>query len=659
MSADDQQQSPDGSGAEAPDAEPAAGAPEASSSLKPGEETTAQLRMYRSVQLAPGTRLQNGRYTVISSLGGGGMGLVHKVRDLHFQDGIRALKEILPPLTPAVAAVDTATREAEILARLHHLGIPVIYDRFREFQRDYLVLQYIEGRDLELVLNQSNGPIEPNVVVEWMLQLCDVLRYLHAQTPPIIFRDLKPSNVILTPEGRIVLIDFGIARSYDAGHEQTNIGTKGYAAPEQYGGRAEPRSDIYAMGAMMYHLMTRNDPRLAPFAFKDRLPRSLNPNISQDLEVVIMRCLETALDDRYQNVDELAIALQDVFAAQPTAPARPGVVRSSLVKSVAASVGPKVVWTYKTGGQVRATPSLDHERVYIGSYDQRLHALDLRTGAPVWTFPTEGGICGEPCLWRDWVIFGSEDFNVYALAAADGAERWRYRTWNHVRSSPRVYDDRLYIGSDDGHLHALDLPGGTVRWRYRTYGEVQSAPAFFDDIVFVGSMDECLYAVDLAKGERRGMYRAQGGILSSPVVADGHVYFGSLDFGIYCLEAKSSWLAWHERTEKFVLAGPRIVGDRLYVGSTDGHLYCLNRRTGQRVWRFHAGDQLVSAVAHADGVIYAGCRNGVLYAVDAATGTQLWRFDAGDKIIGSPVAAGGRVYVGTTGGVVYALAVGA
>jgi outer membrane protein assembly factor BamB len=612
--------------------------------------------------LAPGTVLQ-GRFTIERPLGRGGMGSVYIVRDGRFSGARpqRALKEMIPPVTEQQfrQGLVSFEREASILASLDHPFIPNVYDSFNEHGRAYLVLQYIEGKDLYQILREAGGSLDPDIVVEWMLKLCDIVTYLHGLEPAVIFRDLKPSNVILTPKGEVYLIDFGIAKVWrDEGENHTLVGTHGYAAPEMYEQKAEPRSDIYSLGAMLYHLVTDTDPRIGLSAVDQRSPRQINPRVSPALEAVMLRCLQREPADRYQTIQELRHALEQatdyyttgiVRARGISAPARPTLPERATGKS------PRVVWRFLTEEQVRSTPLLAGDTLYVGSYDNNLYALDARTGRQRWKFATEGGICCRPAIWQNLVIFGSEDFNVYAVDVASGREIWRYRTWHHVRSSPCVADDKVYIGSDDTHLHAIDPRTGRLIRRYRTGREVQSTPAYADGVVFFGSGDQCFYAVDALTLDLKWKYRTQGAILSSPAVADDRVYFGAMDFGVYALEAKSSWLAWREATDRFVISSPLVLAERVYIGSTDKHLHCLDRRTGHHLWKFQAGQQVNSSPVASRNTIYFGCIDGAVYAVDAVTGTLRWRYPTEGMVPGSPVVRDGIVYIGSADGNVYAL----
>jgi outer membrane protein assembly factor BamB/serine/threonine protein kinase len=636
-----------------------------------GQDTnsTTYLQKQQFTTLAFGTVLQQ-RYRIESVLGLGGMGAVYRVRDLRFANATKycALKEMIAKFSDTNderTHLSNFEREANILASLSHLAIPAVHDYFTEHGRAYLVLEYIEGRDLEALLRDTEGVLPEQLVGSWAMQLCDVLQYLHGHQPPIIFRDLKPSNVILTPSNQIVLIDFGIAKTLQEGKKGTMVGTEGYSPPEQYRGVVSPRSDIYALGAMMHHLLTRSDPRFeTPFTFAERMPRALNPAVSEAMEVIIMRCVEYDPEQRFGDVIELRTALESALKVSVL---ETGYFRnnssSALARGGAAPIGPTtggivgtgLIWKFQTGDEVRSSPLVANGTVYVGSYDQNLFAIDARTGREAWRFATEGGICGTPAIWKHLVFVGSEDFNVYGIQADDGHEVWTYRTWQQVRASPRVHGEAVYIGSDDGFLHALEPRNGRPLWKYRAWRPVRSSAAYANGLVIFGSDDDRVYAVDALTGEEKWRFATIGGVTSSPAIGHEIAYVGSMDFCVYALDTKMGWVAWRERTGNFVVSSPCYADERVYVGSVDQHLYCLDAKTGRVVWKFQAGGQINSSPAVANGVVYVGCVDGGVYAIDAATGRQRWRFQTGGPVPSSPAVVDDLVYIGSMDGCVYAL----
>jgi serine/threonine protein kinase len=203
-------------------------------------------------------------------------------------------------------------RQAAELTKLsQHPAFPKVYDYGETAEHVYMVVEYIEGKDLGAILEEQEGFLPEKDVVGWAVQICDALTYMHNQRPaPIIYRDVKPANVMVDHHGRVRLIELLIAEPYRAGREQTLVGTEGYAAPEQYFGYSDARSDVYALGVTLHHLLTRRDPRQQkPFSIYDVPPRSLNPAISEELEAVIMKAFEPNPENRYQSTEEMKAAL--------------------------------------------------------------------------------------------------------------------------------------------------------------------------------------------------------------------------------------------------------------------------------------------------------------------------------------------------------------
>jgi serine/threonine protein kinase len=234
-----------------------------------------------------------GRYRVVKSLGGGGMKLVYLAEDLRLAARRCALAEMVDSFTSPdmqSQAVSAFQREADMLAQLNNEHIPRIFDRFSEANHHYLVMEYIDGPTLDDELRKNGGKLKPERVIDIALQILDTLDYLHNLAPPVIYRDLKPSNVMITSEGQAKLIDFGIARHFQPLSNATMIGTQGYAPPEQYRGKVETRSDLYALGATMHHALSGRDPASeAPFSFPSL--RKLCPDLEPALSAIVDQSL--------------------------------------------------------------------------------------------------------------------------------------------------------------------------------------------------------------------------------------------------------------------------------------------------------------------------------------------------------------------------------
>lgn len=267
--------------------------------------------------LIPGTLL-NDRYRVMRLVSDeGGMARVYQVEDTRdVPSSVWALKELRSVSDPAEQQerYELFDREANLLKSLNHRNVPLFHDRFDEQGRAYLVLEFVAGRTLERLLMLQNAPLEEQRVLEWAIQLCEVLDYLHSQHPPIIYRDLKPSNIMVTHEGVIKIIDFGIARTYKAGkrHDTHLMGTEAYAAPEQYGSeQSDARTDIYALGCTLYHLLTNQYPPHARLPGTAPSVRTLNPSVSQGTAELIAKAMQKDRARRFQSAKEMEQAVQE------------------------------------------------------------------------------------------------------------------------------------------------------------------------------------------------------------------------------------------------------------------------------------------------------------------------------------------------------------
>lgn len=285
-----------------------------------GEETDGKKPGLKTLQE---NSILNGRYRIARKIGGGGMGAVYLAYDKNLGDVERAVKEMVQSSIEEEQqrkAIEDFRRESMILSTLDHPSIPTIYDYFFDdlSERFYLVMKYISGGDLAARLRSApNGKIDEKTVTEWALQISDVLAYLHGLPTTIVYRDLKPSNIMIDGStGRIMLIDFGIARSIN--HEEkgvTAVGTMGYAPPELFSGQVEPRSDIYSLGSTMFHLLTGADPQNNPlliFDFqKNPRPRQINPQLSDQMEWILMRSVEYNAESRFSGAEEMRGVLSD------------------------------------------------------------------------------------------------------------------------------------------------------------------------------------------------------------------------------------------------------------------------------------------------------------------------------------------------------------
>lgn len=255
------------------------------------------------------------RYKILSVLGMGSFGTVYEAADSKDDHKRVAIKE------GPMQLVADFERQADVRGTLVHPAIPKVHDFFSDEDsgKAYIVMDLIEGRDLEAVLDESVAPVSEIQVVDWGIQLCDVLDYLHTHPiHPTVFRDIKPNNIMMHKTGELSLIDFELARVYPPGFFENAdpafnhykkglmLGTEGYSPPEQYEGIALPQSDLYALGATLHHLITKRDPREGtPHSFDQHPISTLNPFVTEEFEVIIIRATQTKLGDRYKTAAEM------------------------------------------------------------------------------------------------------------------------------------------------------------------------------------------------------------------------------------------------------------------------------------------------------------------------------------------------------------------
>ena len=256
----------------------------------------------------------DGKYEVLREVGRGGMSVVYLAMDkrLNKQWAIKEFRKDKDDVSKQVA-LKALLDEANLMKKLDHPTLPRIVDIIDNHQTVYVIMDYIEGESLNKVLD-AYGAQPQEAVIEWAKQLSEVLDYLHTQNPPVIYRDMKPANIMLKPDGTVRLIDFGIAREYKEGKDGDTeaIGTRGYAAPEQFGGKGQTdaRTDIYSLGVTLYHLVTGKNPAEPPYEIYPI--RHWNPSFSSGLEWLIQKCTQLNPSDRYQSCAEVTYVLENL-----------------------------------------------------------------------------------------------------------------------------------------------------------------------------------------------------------------------------------------------------------------------------------------------------------------------------------------------------------
>lgn len=387
-------------------------------------ETPLNALPYTGIGKLPANHVLKQRYRIHSLVGQGGMGAVYKAEDTKFGNRFMAVKEMrLATLSSEEAsqAVAAFQGEAHLLAGLMHPNIPRIYDHFSEDGRWYLLMDFIEGPTLEEYLtNSEQGYLPLEEVIDIGIQLCTALDYLHTRQPPIIFRDLKPANIIRTSNGQLALIDFGIARHFKLGQLRDTIpfGSVGYAAPEQYGRvQTSPRADVYSLGATLHQLLSGHSPTLNPFRFAPLLP--IAQRVPTELEALILQMVDLDENKRPASVAIIQQELQRIAARQPTAQIetvrlelQAGLPSPSLTTRRLPPMGTTLVTYHGHRDRVLGLGwSPDGKYIASASADKTVHVWDAVTANSVMSYPGHSA-------WVKAIIW-SPDGTAIASAGAD------------------------------------------------------------------------------------------------------------------------------------------------------------------------------------------------------------------------------------------------
>ncbi len=585
------------------------------------------------------------------------MGAVYRARDLHFPNVVKlvAVKEMInqaPDPLVRKTIVRNFEREANLLATLDHRAIPRIYDYFTIAERSYLVLEFIDGRDLEAILNSTHGFISEERIITWAVELCDVLDYLHNHKPePIIFRDMKPSNVMINQMDHVVLVDFGIAKPFQAGQKGTMIGTEGYSPPEQYRGEATPLADIYSLGATLHHALTQRDPRLEPpFSFAERHIRKINPGVSAELENLVFKALSYEPGERFQSAQEMKQALLDV--AHQT-----GLLdKMSLKATLRPQAGDqlKPIWSFECEDEIRGTPLYQDGTVYIGSYDNNLYALRASNGEFIWKYPTDGGVVSKPAYYENSIYIGSEDHRLHVISVRNGKVNWTHYAKGPIRSSPFIAEGHVFIGCDDGRLYAINTLTGRCTWDMDAGAPIRSTPLVTNELIYFGTEAGDFYCLDF-RGGVKWRFKARRAITSSAIVSQGVIYFGSVDTTLYALDAKSGWAIWRFRLGKPSISTPCIADNLLFTGAADGVIYAVDASSAKEAWRFTTEHQVTGSPIIYKDSLYCGSVDGYLYCLEYRSGRLRWKFKTQGPITGTPITQDNVVYIGSADHRLYAL----
>ncbi|MEO6889908.1 MAG: protein kinase, partial [Ktedonobacteraceae bacterium] len=479
------------------------------------------------------------RYRILSQVGRGGFGSVYRAADTQLGGRLVAIKEMSQGgLNPheVTEATNAFKNEAILLASLKHHNLPSIHEYFSEDGRWYLVMDFIEGQTLEDYLRGIADQRLPfGEVLDSGIQLCNVLDYLHTRQPPVIFRDLKPANVMRTPDGQLYLIDFGIARHFKPGQarDTTAFGSAGYAAPEQYGkAQTTPRADIYSLGATLYQSLTGHDPADTPFQFEP--PRTYVETVHPTFDALIMRMLAMDVSKRPVSMAEIKRELQQIATEWSTGriPRVPG---SRIKRPVQATAVPlpapkpafSLPFSYKGHNDAVRALAWSPNSLSIASAgrDQAVRVWNVRSGethlvyrehvAPVRAIAWSPAGPPTSAPREACIASGSEDRTVHIWNASNGQHMLTYKGHTHyVNSLAWSPDGRLVASASiDRTVQVWDPATGKCLLTYGGHTEMVYAVAWSPDGQYIasGSTDKTVQVWQAHTGQRVRTYRGHLG----------------------------------------------------------------------------------------------------------------------------------------------------
>lgn len=654
-------------------------------------------RIYQPLLI--GTVLDS-RYHIVEVLSvSGGFAMTYVVEDSQLFGRKQVLKELRPQQAEREQARGLFLQEAKVLSRLTHPGVPRVQGFFSEGDRDYLVEDFIEGRNLGTLLAER-GSFSEEEVLRILLGVLRTLEYLHGQQPPIVHRDIKPENLILSGAGQVVLVDFGAVRlasrpGFMTVREKTTtvVYTQGYAPPEQLVGHAVPASDLFALGATGLQLLTGSHPQQF---FDIRLGRHHVPTgLPPRLEATLQRLTEPALSNRYDHAGDvlrdLGIDLQGILPV--AAPGSMTVIAPVATPSlsladpsgqeqgryVTSGPAPKgqLRWESRLSAPIAHTPALWGGRLLVVTRDRIIHALDAATGTVNWSRPVpgDGALPAPPEAFGNRVILQGNRL-LAAFDLGSGELAWTFDGIGLLGGQPPMAsDDRAIVvdvverqlrafeasgqpkwtasfgrkraGADPEAVVRLDGPAwATCRGGFVVLVFKQTVSTFrVSDGAVVWTLDQPNCQDHPAGHGRRAFAR--------PVVQGRRIYLYSSWDCLYCLNAADGYLHWAHHsgtTPSEGIPAPSVDGRVLYLAPLRWKLLAYDLENRDRLWTFSSGGQLLFGPCVSGGLVFLTTAGGEMVTLDAESGSPTFRFDLGEPFVTAPLFADGFLYAGLESG---------
>ena len=566
----------------------------------------------RSALLPPGMTIgTDGRYRILETVAVGGMACVYRAADdaLGSDCAVKALP--LPESEDIAERLARFDREARLLARLNHPGVVGVRDYFQECGYAFLVMDYVAGSNLFDLhrdpldaardpQESAIAPVPEELVVSYGLMLSDTLSRLHRSDPPVVYRDLKPHNIIKSSsDGRLILLDFGIARCFFPGDDEKDnepLGTLGYAAPEQYERDAplDGRTDIYSLGVVLHELATGHNPRRASSFEPLPRPRDLRPSLSPTLARVLEKCCQIDPMRRYQSARDVWDAL-DAWEPAPDA--------AALKQPVASSPA----WSLTLGAPVTGAPVGSGTAVYYADNGGMICGIDSGVGRPLWIYREPGDRTMSSLVHSSLLILGQERLYAYSfpmphgrqgvavLDALSGAAVWRSHQSLGSTSIPVLTASGQLVIATTGPDQIMGIPvsGALPEWRR----DLPTSPLTLTLVPAGAKRPEIVVMTDR-------------------------------DGGVSALRSDNGRILWSTRIGHGALVAPPVIADgRVFAGGGRGEAYYagLSLDTGEIVWRVSlAAETIGPAAASADGLLVIPTRNAGLVGLDRTNGAKLW-----------------------------------
>ena len=327
-----------------------------------------------------------------------------------------------------------------------------------------------------------------------------------------------------------------------------------------------------------------------------------------------------------------------------------GVARTTLPDKL------EIRWKVNLKKGIESTAAIVKDTVYIGCYDEHLHALDLKTGAQKWKIKL-GPIKAPPSVYDGKVFVGDEDGMFYCVDAAKGAKLWDFEANAEITGGANFAGDNVIFGSQDASLYCLSIKTGKLVWKVKTEGPIYGSVAVANGATFVAGCDSHLHIIDVAKGAELAKVELSGQTLSTTAVLGDKVYVGNNNSDVQGIDLKKKSILWTytpKRAQPFY-SSPAITDQYVVAGSRDRHLHAVDRVKGTRVWSFDADEIVDSSPVIVGTRVYVGSSGGTLYVVDLTKGKEVQSLDLGGRITASPAVAHGCLVIGTTDGLLYCL----